>query len=631
MKRRIPLWILRFPAGYAAAVAGILSLAVYFPTMSPTVGIIDSGELAAVACTLGIAHPTGYPLFTLLGSMISMLPIGGEEIVRLNAMAAIVTSLSVSCFVLLSLGVTRTLLPGKEWTIWAERGPSPVAIAASVGASLLLGFSETVWTQALGVEVYSLHLLLVMMTLTMFLSVVAGQKGEPHATKAGWPLVAFLLGLSFTNHMTTVLLIPGMLVFYLSRYGVKKESLYHLGRMIPFFLLGLSLYLYLPVRASHAPLFSWGDVTSAERFLWHVTGKQYRVWLFSSSEVAGRQLVYFWESLPGAFGYAGLFLAALGIPVLWRRARKMFVFTTVLFLTCVSYSVNYDIHDIDSYFLLAYVVLAVWAGCGLYTLLTWLERRTRVPRLAVFALSLAAPLISCLHHYGDVDQSEDFMVEDYTMNMFASLDSNAIVLSYQWDYWVSASYYYQAVKDVRPDLTVIDKELLRRSWYLTELERRYPWLIEESRTEVEAFREQLFRFEHDLPYDPRIIQARFEEMIAGFVGRSMTHRPSYVTPEIEPEFTRGLQRVPAGLALRLHADTLFHPTPFPDLSYRPSKGNGKHSSAIKSLYARALVARGDYYARRGRHEEALRAYEAARNHDPSILGVSGRFGSSRPG
>jgi hypothetical protein len=208
----------------------------------------------------------------------------------------------------------------------------------------------------------------------------------------------------------------------------------------------------------------------------------------------------------------------------------MFVFTTVLLLTCVSYSVNYDIHDIDSYFLLAYVVLAVWAGCGLYTLLTWLERRTRVPRLAVFALSLAAPLISCLHHYGDVDQSEDFMVEDYTMNMFASLDSNAIVLSYQWDYWVSASYYYQAVKDVRPDLTVIDKELLRRSWYLTELERRYPWLIEESRTEVEAFREQLFRFEHDLPYDPRIIQARFEEMIAGFVGRSMTHRPSYVTP-----------------------------------------------------------------------------------------------------
>ena len=627
---RMPLTLPSSAAGYGAVLAGSISLVVYLTTMSPGVGIIDSGELAAVASTLGIAHPTGYPLFTLLGWIFSSLPIAAEEIVRLNIMAAIVTSLSVSWCVLLSLALTRELAPEKEQHARGARGPSLVAVSASVGASLLLGFSETTWMQALGVEVYSLHLLLVTMTLTLLLTQVAGPDRGPQATTAGWPLVGFLLGLSFTNHMTTVLLIPGILFLYLSRYGVQKEPIGHLLRTIPFFLLGLSLYLYLPVRASRAPLFSWGDVTSAERFFWHVSGKQYRVWLFSSLEVAGRQLVYFWESLPGEFGYAGLLLALLGIAALWRRAGRPLVFTMVLFLTCVSYSINYDIHDIDSYFLLAYLMVALWAGCGLYALLSWLQRRTRIPRFALLGLSLAAPLVSCLHHYGDTDRSRDFMVEDYTMNMFASLDSNAVVLSYQWDYWVSASYYYQAVRHVRPDLAVIDKELLRRSWYLRELGRRYPWLIEESGAEVEAFLEQLYRFEHDLPYDGRIIQARFEEMIRSFVSRSMAHRPVYVTAEIEQEFTRGLQRVPTGLAFRLHTDSLFHATPFPTMAYRPIRGNDKHSRTVRSLYARALVGRGDYYAHQGRNQEALRAYEAARAHDPSFSGVSGRIRSLQP-
>ena len=114
-------------------------------------------------------------------------------------------------------------------------------------------------------------------------------------------------------------------------------------------------------------------------------------------------------------------------------------------------------------------------------------------------------------------------------------------------------------------------------------------------------------------------------MIMAFARRSMAGRPVYVTGEIEPEFTRGLQRVPSGLAFRLYADTVFHPTPFPEFSYRPIRGNGTHAQTTKSLYARALAARGRYYALWGRDEEARRAFDEARGHDPSISGVSGRF------
>ena len=67
---------------------GALSFIVYFMTMAPGLQFIDSGELSTVAALLGIAHPTGYPLFTLIGWLFAHLPVGGTVIFRLNMMAA---------------------------------------------------------------------------------------------------------------------------------------------------------------------------------------------------------------------------------------------------------------------------------------------------------------------------------------------------------------------------------------------------------------------------------------------------------------------------------------------------------------------------------------------------------------
>ena len=61
------------PAFLAAAGATVTGLALYLPTAARGVGFIDRGELAAVAVTLGIAHPTGYPTLTLLGHLIVAL------------------------------------------------------------------------------------------------------------------------------------------------------------------------------------------------------------------------------------------------------------------------------------------------------------------------------------------------------------------------------------------------------------------------------------------------------------------------------------------------------------------------------------------------------------------------------
>ncbi len=632
------------PSWFASTLLALCAFAVYMATLSPTVNFIDSGELAAVSYTLGIAHPTGYPLFTLLGWLWSHLPIGSEPIVRLNIMAAVYCALGVFFFsrlmmhLLLTLSRRSPVLHTK-----AKETPFSGILTASAASSLILAFSETYWRQALSVEVYSLHLLFVSLVLMVFFGLTLPEDHErgglqgrtDRAGEARWYLFAFLLGLAFTNHMTTVLLLPALVYFFFATQGnVKATWRRGLVMGLPF-VLGLSTYLYLPLRALRAPPLNWGNPVTVERLLWHLSGKQYVVWIFSSTEAAGRQLSYFLSSLPGEVAFIGLVLAAIGVVILWKAHRKLLVATVLLFLTCIVYSINYDIHDIDSYFLLAYLVVALWAGIGalgVYVRFRGLGWRP----LVASAVLLVCGVIPLAYHYARVDESRNRLVQDYTTNMFSSLQPRALVLSYQWDYWVSASYYYQLVLGERPDLVVIDKELLRRSWYLIELERRFPWLIRQSSAEVEAFQKELYRFEHDLPYDANVIQARFVQMIRSFILRSMPSRPVYVTGEIEAEFTEGLQRVPEGLAFRLVGDTLYHPPRLPEFIFRPFGRKGRLEDMVPRLYADALISRGVYlYTRGGDRAGAAAAWKEALLYDPeserarrllSVGGVEGGGG-----
>jgi hypothetical protein len=599
-------------SGFIALLVGLVTFGVYCTTLAPSVSFIDSGELAAVAYTLGIAHPSGYPLFTLLGWVCTHLPLPGEEILRLNFMAALFSAAGAALFFLV---VRRLLLAAYPQR---SRGGDPETFlmhTASVGAALLLGFSETYWTQAQAVEVYSLHALF--LSLVVLLALRGAYPDRERRGSAPWIIFAFVVGLSFTNHMTTVLLAPGLIMLYFLTQGNTRNSWRQLMIMGIPFLVGLSVYLYLPLRSSTGPVLDWGHPTTVERLLWHLGGRQYRVWLFSSTEVAGRQLRYFAAGLPAEFAYVGLAVAVLGLVLLASMNKKLLMVILLLFATCVAYAINYDIHDIDSYFLLAYFSVALLAGAGLYEMGTVLQRHvTAMKSVLVVCMFLPAGL-SVWYHYDANNESGNYLVEDYTRNVFRSLDTNALVMSYQWDYFVSASYYYQLVKGYRPDVIVMDKELLRRSWYLDQIERAHPALIRASITEVEAFRKELYKFEHDLPYDGSVIQARYVAMISGFLRKSMENRPVYVTPEIEPEFTPGMQRIPSGLAFRLFEDTLRHLPPNISYEFRLFEARNPLAKAIYNFYTSSLTARGIHYYKAGMTEAARRSFLGALTYIPS--------------
>jgi hypothetical protein len=435
----------------------------------------------------------------------------------------------------------------------------------------------------------------------------------PGASRWAWPLFAFCLGLSFANHMTTVLLLPGLAGLYFAGRGFSRAAWLALGRALPPFFAGLSLYLYLPLRAAAGPLLNWGNPVTFENFWRHLAGRQYSVWMFTSADAALGQLAKFAADFPVVFGGAALAPMAIGLAALLRNgaaSRRLALFTVLLFAACVLYAINYDIHDIASYFLLAHAAAALWVARGALALLE-AARRLRLPAPGAAALWVAlgglcalSPLV--LHHR-TVDARGDYAVEDYSRNLLASLEPGATLISVQWDLFIGASYYLQVVEGIRPDVTVIDRELLRRSWYLAQLERSHPRVVADSRAEVDAFLRAVRPFERGEPYDGAVIQAAYEAMIRSLLARAAARGPLYCTPEMERSYLAGWQGVPDGLAFRLFPEGT--PPPF---------------APPRAFHIRPIVKQGPLFT------EIRRAYAAGWYNMAYQQGVAGNLGAVRP-
>ena len=167
---------------YYYILTGLLAFIFYIFTIAPSVIQIDTGELAAVQCTLGIAHPTGYPLFTMLGYIFSLIPLPLSKIFQMNILAAIYCAFAVSVFtftaklILDNLNTFQFVKLSKQnfkkrkkdsvRTVQPEithsiELPDTYKIVSAIFGGLFLALSKTFWFQSTSVEVYSLHLLLI--------------------------------------------------------------------------------------------------------------------------------------------------------------------------------------------------------------------------------------------------------------------------------------------------------------------------------------------------------------------------------------------------------------------------------------------------------------------------------------
>jgi ABC-type amino acid transport system permease subunit len=417
------------------------------------------------------------------------------------------------------------------------------------GASaLLLGFSFPVWAVAVDVEVYSLTLVLV---LLLWLGAESADRGGPLL------ILAYLAGIALTNHMSAASTVLGVVLAVV--IGYRREFVRRIPFLFLLFLVGVSPYLFLVLRARAGPLFAWGNPYNLERFYWHVTGRQYQVWMFSESfgEVlrnAGRGAAL----LARSFVYVLVPVVFYGAVRLFRQRRSLAIGLALSAVLAFAYAVNYSIPDIESYYMPCLVALAVFGMFGL----DGLAGRIGKWRHAAWLAGILALLLN----FRVASKQGDYVAYDQAMNTLGSAEQNATIITDWWDVY-SPVFYLQHVEQARPDVCVIDKELLRRSWYFKYLARAYPWLAERSAAEIAQYREYLDQFEHNRLRDPGEIQRRYMTMLASFVTRN-PERLAYTTFDANAsldakQMLAGAHLVPVGLLFQIRDDAVL-----PEFDYR---------------------------------------------------------------
>ncbi|MBK9051387.1 MAG: DUF2723 domain-containing protein [Chloroflexi bacterium] len=184
----------------APLITFLLALGVYLLTLAPDLTWayfgVDGGELIAAATTLGVPHPPGYPTYTLLGHLISLIPLGTLPF-RFNLLSALCMA-TAAAFVTASAGEFR--VSSFEFRVSSLKSlslpvsQSPVSIPLLTG--LTFAFAELVWSQAVITEVYALNLA----CLGLFLWLLLNHR------PAFW--VGLALGLSLTTHLSSGLMVP---------------------------------------------------------------------------------------------------------------------------------------------------------------------------------------------------------------------------------------------------------------------------------------------------------------------------------------------------------------------------------------------------------------------------------------
>lgn len=592
----------------------LVCLIAFGMTMARYVMNTDNGELLIVSITWGTAHPTGYPLFTFLGFLFSKIPTGIRPLLQLNFLSVIYCASAIGVFFLSIQNFLIALDSGK--------GENRDLTSALVG-SLVLAFSITFWTQSSSYEVYSLHCLFLSLILWRISAIYVEDQG---VKDINWLFLALALGFSFTNHLSTIVFLPGLLVLFFQFKRIDKSSFLLLSKMAGVFVLPiLAFYGLLWIRATQDPLFNWGDPSSIHSLFRHISGAQYQVWMFESSEISISNLKDFLSAWPEEFSYLSWTVALTGCYFLWNNNRRILWLTLSLFLGNVLYVINYSIHDLEPYFLLAYFVSALWAGIGFYSIAKRLDR-TWFMKVG-FGLLLLAPQI--LLGYGKVDRSDYDLIENYSRKALNSLPENSILISKQWDIFNSPCYYLQYAENVRPDVQIFGKELLRRSWYFDQLNAMYPETMKPLDPTVAEFLKALKPFEHDENFDAALLSRLYQKIFAEIIDHNLDSVPIYIGPEIFIEDIRSTREWAVPENINLYPEQYFIRisssgpglTQFnQDYGYAYNDYTDVYSTMIKEKVSRVRIFQALFLLSTGKEGEArMIARDIAKNHREMAL------------
>jgi hypothetical protein len=418
----------------------------------------DSGEFAASALSLGLPHPPGYPLICLLGKISTLVPVGTVAF-RLNLLS--------TCFVLLSLLLILGTL--------SKFTPKLSKIELFLGSFVFLG-CRSLFAECLTAKgcIY---------TFTLFTFSIAAwvyfksKDNEPKA--AEWVLLLFVWGLGMANHWQSQLFwIPFIiLTAWQWRRTLSFKTLTY-GFCLA--IVGMSVYLYLPLRGIFYPCPFWGDPTKVAGFYWVVTRQ-----LVAGLEPLSRDFSFYQGSLKEYFRVMTLhwmpgtfILFLIGIGEFWRENRSKFWGWLTLY--CPVFLAVMLVHEEKNTYLVPLYIISL-SGLvmiafvlGLHRVLAFLNGYKNKMVYGIFIIAiLLASFFWLVQDQIKENRAQYTLAEDFGENVMLDIPRDGLVLA-EGDHYVMSLWYLQVVRKLRPDILFEPADFLVHDWGWEQISRFDP-------------------------------------------------------------------------------------------------------------------------------------------------------------
>jgi tetratricopeptide (TPR) repeat protein len=401
-------------------------------TCPPALTTGDSGEFITDAFTLSIAHPPGYPLYCLVGKAFSLLGLSNPGW-RVIFCSIIFSALASVLLYLLLKELTRNKFVSFS--------------SALVFASLRLS-----WAQSLIAKVYTLNVFFVVLCLIL-LVLWNERKNIRHLY-----VFSLVFGLSLTNHYPLMLLcLPAFLVIILKNIKLlrPRECL----NALFFLCLGLTVYLYLPIRAALNPPSNWGNPHTMKGFLDHVFRQQYKLLELTRQVTAADKIGFAANFGRELWAQFGIFLAPMlfGAVVFYKENRLYFAsFITLFLLNCAGLifvlHFNYNperVSIVNAYYAPSYLIGCVFLAFGL--------KHIAGRGLLFKLLTLVVIGYNFSLAWADNMERNNFLAYDYGKNVVSYLKKDSTVFIQQaGDESLFSTLFVNKVLGKRPDLKIYD-------------------------------------------------------------------------------------------------------------------------------------------------------------------------------
>ena len=486
----------------------------YVMTAAPSVLMADAGEFQFVPYIAGITHPTGYPLYTILGWVWTHCVAIGDVAYRMNLFSALWGGVTIGLIYQVAAWGLRLSAPECP-ALWRR-------VISALTAALVMA-SGTFWSQAVIAEVYTLNSAFVAAILYIALrlwdaskiatmtqardesgpSDIVGQAAIPASPSAAmesrptapqlkcarttlkWlAALSLACGLSLAHHRTTLLLLPWLGLFAIAViHRANWPRRWWWWPILAGLLLPQALYLYILWRAPHVPYLELRlDAArtlvlyenNLRGFLDLVVGGAFGGQL-AEGPIGIARLEMALTLLRDQFTWVGISLGIIGLlAIIRKRVWPLLMLTIPVYLSYVVFNLFYFIGDIYVLFIPSYLIWAMWIGWGVWELASAIST-SQVGKgpsslrnslmVGVIVLSFSLPVFLLVRNYPLVDQSQNRNAAHLWQPILeAPLPQSSILVSNDRDE-IMPMWYYQYVDGLRPDLVGLFPLIVRQPGY----------------------------------------------------------------------------------------------------------------------------------------------------------------------